>query len=483
MGSSSDLLEGLPEIETSPTTEINEQGTPNFDNNYSTAVQPPGSAEEDSTNPGEKEGKMIIRDELSTTTDVNKVESVVIIPEVHHETPPPQPKPRPRARVRHMPSLEENKPQPQAAPRHREPTPMEGGGPHSREGSPLPAHKPPPAAHKPSESSHTTSHSANSPLLKKKEPILPSSKPSPKQLPKFPKIPPISPNVELKLTEDSTSGDIIHPTPHPRHVIEQPPQEIEEESISVKADGSDLSPVVIRAVSAPGSPAKSRLPPPVARKPKSGEHDDGQLSPKRSMSFDDELEASPRHRKKMPAGAVNIMGFLPMTTKLKHLEIGGGGRERSCTVSTTEPGARERDTLKRQIEKHEASPIQIKPPEEETTPPVQDEDQVVMETKKLPPKRPPLPTAKKPQNNGEQVDGLSSDDWDSDASPMLATKMEHKNEAGLDCSSVLSWSPEVVGLWVDKIGLGRYQSVFVERGVVGGSLFDMDGHTLKVGIN
>ena len=90
---------------------------------------------------------------------------------------------------------------------------------------------------------------------------------------------------------------------------------------------------------------------------------------------------------------------------------------------------------------------------------------------------------KKPQNNGEKVDGLSSDDWDSDASPMLATKMEHKNEAGLDCSSVLSWSPEVVGLWVDRIGLGRYQSVHVvEREVAGGSLFDMDSHTLKLGI-
>ena len=75
------------------------------------------------------------------------------------------------------------------------------------------------------------------------------------------------------------------------------------------------------------------------------------------------------------------------------------------------------------------SPIHTKPAEEETTHSVQDEleDLVVMETKKLPPKRPPLPTAKKPQNNGEQVDGLSSDDWDSDASPMLATKMEHKN--------------------------------------------------------
>ncbi len=45
-----------------------------------------------------------------------------------------------------------------------------------------------------------------------------------------------------------------------------------------------------------------------------------------------------------------------------------------------------------------------------------------------------------------------------------------------------SKSPEVVSLWVDRIRLGRYQSVFVERGVVGGSLFDMDGHTLKVGI-
>ncbi len=38
---------------------------------------------------------------------------------------------------------------------------------------------------------------------------------------------------------------------------------------------------------------------------------------------------------------------------------------------------------------------------------------------------------KKPQNNGEKVDGLSSDDWDRDASPMLATKMEHKNEAAV----------------------------------------------------
>ena len=485
MGSSFDLLEGLPEIETPPTTETNEQGPPHSDSN-STTEQPPSSV-------GENEGKIILG-ELSTSTDINKTETV-IIPEVHHETPPPQPKPRPRARVRHMPSLDDKKPPPpQAAPRHREPT-IEGGGVHSREGSPLPTHKPlvpppapvsaqkplvpPPTAHKPLDSSHATSQSANnSPLLKKKEPILPS----PKHLPKSPKMPP---NVELKLTEDS--GDIIHPTAHPRHLIEQPPQEIEEESIPAKTAGSDSPPVIIRAISAPGSPAKARLPPPVSRKPKSGEdlqhNHDGQLSPKRSMSFDDELEASPRHRKKMPAGAVNIMGFLPVTTKLKHLEIGGGGRERSCTVSTTEPGARERDTLKRQIEKHEASPIShTKPVEEETTPPVQDEDPVVMETKKLPPKRPPLPTAKKPANNVEQVDGPSSDDWDSDASPMLATKMEHQNEAGLDYSSMLSWTPEGVGLWMDRIGLGRYQSVFVERGVAGGDLFDIDGHSLKVGI-
>ncbi len=93
-----------------------------------------------------------------------------------------------------------------------------------------------------------------------------------------------------------------------------------------------------------------------------------------------------------------------------------------------------------------------------------------------------LYTTKKPQNNGEQVDGLSSDNWDSDASPMLATSIRI-NEFGLDCSSVLSWSPEVVGLWVDRIGLGRYQSVHVvEREVAGGSLFDMDSHTLKLGI-
>ena len=167
--------------------------------------------------------------------------------------------------------------------------------------------------------------------------------------------------------------------------------------------------------------------------------------------------------------------------RLKHEEE--EPRDRSLTVSTSEPGAMERNSLKRQIEKHEGSPL-IKTAADHTH---QNQEVGVAEVndhagtadlKKVRPKRPPPP--KKPT---EQVDGVtSSDEVDSDASPMLATKVEHSSvvSATVKYGEVLSWPPEAVGGWLEKIGLGRHKQVFGERGIHGHMLFDMDGHSLKV---
>ncbi len=346
---------------------------------------------------------------------------------------------------------------PQAAPRHKEPaetTPISGRG------SPLPAHKPP--VPRPVEQH-------NSPLPKKKEPILPSPKPSPKHTPK---TLPTPPSKNLKPTNENGEP----PKPHPRHSLEYTPQE------------DSVGEVIVKQRSAPESPVKVHIPPPpVAKKPKHGEEhasNSDHFSHRRSKSLENELEVSPLPRRKLPAGAVNIMGFLPVASQLKQHDSEGDLRERSCTVSTTEPRAREGNTLKRQIERQESSPINAHP---EDTPPVQDEVPSIIESKKIPPKRPP-PPAKKPPN-GDQVDGISSDDFDSDASPMVATKMDHSEGVSasgvggsedVDCTRVLSWSVENVGMWVESIGLGRFRNVFVERGVLGHVLFDVDGHTLKV---
>ena len=48
----------------------------------------------------------------------------------------------------------------------------------------------------------------------------------------------------------------------------------------------------------------------------------------------------------------------------------------------------------------------------------------------------------------------------------------------MDLNTVLTWNAEVVGVWLDSVGLGQYKELFV--GVQGYMLFDMDGHRLKV---
>ena len=309
MGSSFDLLDPQSEEEATPTEPVDH--TPE---KTDTVEASPTSKSDQPSSPPEKPAP-------SQETTVT-----------------PQPKPRPRPRPRHTVSHDDRKPQ--VTPRHRE---VEGK--HSREGSPVPpptAHdlKKPvvpspmtspahPNTHEPSpvnDHAHNPPHETppvdghthqTSPLVRKKEPLLPSPKPSPKHLSKVPKMPPAPPSKDLKPVEPGES-EPAHPTPHPRHQpsVEEPSHAEGEPKITVE------SPVKVAtgSSSAPGSPVKTRHPPPVPKKPKHEEDHthhthythEREFSPRRSKSFDNEIDESPRPKKKLPAGAVNIMGFLPV---------------------------------------------------------------------------------------------------------------------------------------------------------------------------
>ena len=49
-----------------------------------------------------------------------------------------------------------------------------------------------------------------------------------------------------------------------------------------------------------------------------------------------------------------------------------------------------------------------------------------------------------------------------------------------DPEQVLYWNPEVVGMWLRSIGLGKHSSFFIEKNIKGYILFELDGAKLKV---
>ena len=356
-------------------------------------------------------------------------------------------------------------------------------------------------------------HSSSSPLLKRKEPLMPSPLNSPKQLPKLPsravskdvgKSPLTAGKDESESTEQP-SGEAHHsdnhpPRAHPRHVKQHivdshPTIELTSDDSIPTKDPSGLTfkeKLAMSQGSAPASPSKTKLLPPVPRKPKPGEDhhneahdiasDDREGSPfRRTRSFDKELEASPR-RKKLPVGAINIMGNMGFLIAPHEYEE----RERSVTISTSEPGVRERNSLKRHLAGHEDS--RQHQPEVATV--HEEVDSEGKENKiKLPPKRPPPPRKLSNEPSSQQNDSHSSEEIDSDASPLVTRKEDQpeptSSEASgdgkeLNYNEVLTWSPEDVGVWLKKIGLGQHQQLFVDRVIQGYVLFDLDGHRLKV---
>ena len=346
-----------------------------------------------------------------------------------------------------------------------------------------------------------------SPKIHRKEPMMPSPVLTPKAAAHSPKHSP-----SHRKEGGSHDGEDHTPKPLPRGhgkaatKDEDPSANDPKIAELMKKDPSELTVkekalLAQKAVGALGHD-KTKLPPPVPRKPKPGHGGEGDAPPinsehdrGRSHSIDEKEEGhggghpSPMHsRRKLPPGAVNIMAGLPLPS---------AERGRSLTVSTTEPGARERNSLGRNASLQDYAEDKengVRSSSQEALDQT-DHGSPTKPLPKTPPKRPPVPMQKKPSN--ERPANVDGADNESDASPALGRKMDggaddgedeshdqsHDTGGGeggdkMDLNTVLSWSPEVVGQWLNSVGLGQYKEVFV--GVQGYMLFDYDGHRLKV---
>ena len=487
MGSSSNLLDSLP-------NELHdiEESTPS-----PSSTQPEQSEKEPSEREKEKD-----KDVEQTPSKQPSAPPAEQTPTVTH---PPKPKPRAAPRRKNpehptSPNSDGSKPLqlPQAAPRQKsegkELSPLPEGEKSSREGVNIEEHGGSGGEAHTEEAHSTTLMQHASPKIQRKEPLLPS----PVMTSKASHSPKHSPKKE----HGSNESEDHTPKPLPRgHGKANKDEESSANEAKVaelmKKDPSELTVkekalLAQKAVGALGHD-KTKLPPPVPRKPKPGHGGDGDASPfnseydrGRSQSID-ELEGrnpSPMHsRRKLPPGAVNIMAGIPMLS---------AERGRALTVSTTEPGSRERNSLGRNASLQDHSPENGVTSTSQEALEQTDHGSPTKPLPKTPPKRPPHPIQKKPSN--ENPSNVDSADNESDTSPPLARKTEggaddgedeshdQSHDAGgedeMDLNTILTWNPEVIGQWLSSVGLGQYQEVFA--GVQGYMLFEMDGHRLKV---
>ena len=202
---------------------------------------------------------------------------------------------------------------------------------------------------------------------------------------------------------------------------------------------------------------------------------------------------SPRPMRKLPPGAFNI-GLVPMAPF-------GPNRHRSNTTASV---SREQ-SQDREIAEESA-------PKDETDAGSKEALDVDDIEVKLPPKRPPLPLNKqsgpplpltkrsasneKPSEHKEAIQkepappqkSMATSDIDAaEAKPEeeVEVHMEHgtiPDPSTLDYSQVLAWTPVQVAAWVTHIGAGQYSKCFLDKGVQGIKLFDIDSSGLKVRI-
>ena len=217
------------------------------------------------------------------------------------------------------------------------------------------------------------------------------------------------------------------------------------------------------------------------------ESDEGDLQVPRH-SYDN--GQSPRPIKKLPPGAFNI-GLMPMTPFAQ-------SRQRSNTVGiSSREHSMERETAEQyseQIQKEEDKDVSSSREELDT-------DDIEI---KFPPKRPPLPLTKRSASNEKpaQLSSRNNDLLTEATPPSVAADSPEGNEeetddgggggvvdeehgtlpdpSSLDYTQVLTWSPTQVASWLTRIGASQHAKVFLDRGVQGNKLFDMDGSGLKV---
>ena len=370
------------------------------------------------------------------------------------------PIPRPR-----KPTLEKDKDgasqKPQPVPRHpRSPAP-----PHNE----LPQRPPKPSSQTVAESERGIQASADRKVKHSGRMSPPHTRaPSPKPL-----LPPVS------------KGG-LPPKPVPRRINKRSSEDLLADDAQTK-DPSELSLKEKREL------ARQKQPPPVVpKKPMSRPHietevrslsqpegDESDLSGARHPFNND---PSPRHVRRLPPGAFNIMGMTPF-----------GQRPRSHTVATSREPSLDRDTAeeyKEQMEKEEEK-------DRGEAEAIETDDIEI----KFPPKRPPPPMTKRTSSNEQpallasrSTDALDetaptppppsapSPEEDTDSGDVLHAG-EHgtlPDPAGLDYDQVLTWSPVQVASWLTRIGAGQHAKLFLHRGVQGSKLFDMDGGALKV---
>ena len=493
MGSSSNLLDSIPDS--------------NLAEEESTAAK---SSESES--PLDKEKEKEKEEEKEKDEQASKQQSVAVEQTATVAPPPQPPKPKPRAAPRKRnpeppSSTEGDGNKPHAIPRHKsegkELSPLPESESSGKEG--VKEDEEGEATVTVTEESHSvTLGDEASPKVQRKEPLLPSSVMTSKAPQSSPKHLPPSPKRERMGSESEEHAPKPRPRGHGKAGKEEETADAKEAKIAelLKKDPSTLTVkekalLAQRTVGALGHVDKTKLPPPIPRKPKhspgGGEGEtlavNSEFERGRSQSIDEkEPHASPSHSKrKLPPGAVNIMAGLALSAD----------RGRSNTVSTAEPDARERNSLGRNAKLQEDVPENgVKKSSSQEELEQTDHSTPTKPLPKTPPKRPPLPMQKKHSNEKPaSVDGV---DNESDSSPPLARRRDGMEDDGehavedrshdqshdggeegvVDLNTVLTWTPEIVVLWLNNIGLGQYHEVFV--GVQGYMLFDMDGHRLKV---
>lgn len=392
--------------------------------------------------------------------------------------PAPQPKPRPRAapRKKQQPSPDEGaegKKTPQAAPRVRAQT------------SDIPPSKDAGSAGKSSGDEKSTDESPKQPIVNGVEKPSPVKAPKPSPSARPPHVgPKPTPKPHAKPpakdpTSDATE-DLVSPSRSRTSSVEKEPasSEVDPSKLSVK----EKTLLAQKALMSTPEKAPKPGPPPVARKPRTPNPGTPVVSPesaeedtsvesriRRAQSVEEEIGGSPQPKKKLPPGAINMfrMGAVPMFGPAPD-------RGRSATVSTSDPIARERNSLERR---------QVSPnpeiPEGEEEPDAPTEELSIQKS----------PAHSKPSPNDSEAELLEDS-----SSPQAPPKFEHKDSdatvpvadkgvelaAEVDYDSVLMWTPEVTAAWLGKVGLSDYGRLFVDKGIHGYLLFDLDGSKLKV---
>ena len=301
-----------------------------------------------------------------------------------------------------------------------------------------------------------------------------------------------SPKPLLPPTSAKTSG--LPPKPAPRRTHKQGEDPVVEDTPT-----KDPSQLTIKERMELAHKAMKKPPPAVPKKPGSNrpgvtegdsgpkslsqpEGDEGGEIPGTRYS---ESTHSPRPARKLPPGAVGLFPMAPF----------GGASPRHRSNTATAGSSREQSQDRELADEHTATNG-----EEGTDSGSREALDVDDVEVKFPPKRPPLPLTKRSASNEKPAPPSSrSDDIPVDsAMPPVGMASngdggaeetdvhgEHgtlPNPATLDHSQVLSWTPVQVAAWVTGIGLSQHAKGFLDRGVQGNKLFDIDGSDLKVGV-